>query len=53
MNAIETTQLTKRFGRITAVHNLNLVVKEGDIFGFLGLVGGVISSLFKKWNLLS
>ena len=29
-------QLTKRFGNMTAVRNLNLVVPAGEIFGFIG-----------------
>ncbi len=33
---IETVDLTKRYGRQTAVNGLNLSVKEGEIFGFLG-----------------
>lgn len=33
---IETTDLTKRYGRQKAVNGLNLKVKEGEIFGFLG-----------------
>jgi len=28
--------LTKRFGALTAVNNLNLEIKKGEIFGFLG-----------------
>lgn len=36
MNAIETIDLTKKFGNITAVDNVNLQVKEGEIFGLLG-----------------
>jgi ABC-2 type transport system ATP-binding protein len=36
MNAIETKDLTKRFGQLTAVDGLNLSVKEGEIFGLLG-----------------
>jgi len=35
-NAIETKKLTKRFGKITAVQNLNLTVPTGSIFAFLG-----------------
>lgn len=31
-----TEGLTKRFGKRTAVSNLNLIVNKGDIFGFLG-----------------
>jgi ABC-2 type transport system ATP-binding protein len=34
--AIETTNLTRRFGSLTAVAGLNLGVRTGEIFGFLG-----------------
>jgi ABC-2 type transport system ATP-binding protein len=34
--AIETTNLTRRFGAVTAVSGLNLQVRAGEIFGFLG-----------------
>ena len=34
--AIETTNLTRRFGTVTAVSSLNLGVRTGEIFGFLG-----------------
>ena len=34
--AVETKDLTKRFGTLTAVNSLNLKIKEGEIFGFLG-----------------
>ena len=33
---IETKNLTKNFGNLTAVDNLNLTIKDGDIFGFIG-----------------
>lgn len=36
---LETEGLTRRFGRLVAVNNLNLRVEEGDIYGFLGLNG--------------
>jgi ABC-2 type transport system ATP-binding protein len=36
MNAIETGHLLKRFGSVTAVNDVNLTVREGEIFGFLG-----------------
>jgi len=36
MAAIETRGLTKRFGDVVAVSDLDLVVEEGEIFGFLG-----------------
>ena len=34
--AIETINLTKRYGELTAVDRLNLRVSEGEIFGLLG-----------------
>ncbi|MBI5459426.1 ABC transporter ATP-binding protein [Methanobacterium sp.] len=35
-HAIELNNLTKKFGDFTAVDDLSLTVKEGEIFGFLG-----------------
>ena len=37
--AIETNQLTKRFGDVLAVDSVSLRVKAGEIYGFLGLNG--------------
>ena len=34
--AIRTFDLTKRFGRLTAVDRVNLQVRRGEVFGFLG-----------------
>ncbi|MEP7135762.1 MAG: ABC transporter ATP-binding protein [Chloroflexota bacterium] len=39
INAIETNQLTKRFGDVLAVDAINLRVGTGEIYGFLGLNG--------------
>ena len=36
MKAIESSNLTKKFDKVTAVNNLNLAIEEGEIFGFLG-----------------
>ena len=33
---IEIKHLTKVFGNLTAVDDLNLIIKQGDIFGFIG-----------------
>ena len=33
---IETKNLTKKFGNLTAVDHLNLSIEEGEIFGLLG-----------------
>jgi polyether ionophore transport system ATP-binding protein len=34
--AVRTENLTKRYGRLTAVDNLTLDVRAGEVFGFLG-----------------
>ena len=39
MNAIEVTDLTRRFGAFTAVDRLSFNVGQGEIFGFLGANG--------------
>jgi ABC-2 type transport system ATP-binding protein len=36
MAAIELSDVTKRFGEVTAVDGLDLAVPEGEVFGFLG-----------------
>jgi ABC-2 type transport system ATP-binding protein len=36
MKVLEITNLTKHYGRITAVNGLNLSVEEGQIYGILG-----------------
>jgi ABC-2 type transport system ATP-binding protein len=36
MSAIELKNLTKKYGSLTAVNNLNLEIENGEIFGFLG-----------------
>ncbi|GCC10736.1 daunorubicin/doxorubicin resistance ATP-binding protein DrrA [archaeon] len=49
---IETTDLTKRFGNFTAVKNLNLRVKRGEIYGFLGPNGAGKTTTIKMLNCL-
>ncbi len=39
MNAIETRELTRVFGDLTAVDRLNLTVPEGELFALLGVNG--------------
>jgi ABC-2 type transport system ATP-binding protein len=39
MNAIEAHNLKKSFGPVAAVDDIDITVKEGDIFGFLGQNG--------------
>ncbi|WP_232703298.1 ABC transporter ATP-binding protein [Halobacterium wangiae] len=36
MPAIELSGVTKRFGDVTALHDLDLEVQDGEIYGFLG-----------------
>jgi ABC-2 type transport system ATP-binding protein len=36
MTVLETNDLTKTFGDLTAVDDLNLAIEEGEIYGFLG-----------------
>jgi ABC-2 type transport system ATP-binding protein len=36
MSMIETINLTKKYGELTALNNLNLTVETGDCFGFIG-----------------
>jgi ABC-2 type transport system ATP-binding protein len=36
MNPVETTALTKQFGAVAAVKDLDLTVRAGEVYGFLG-----------------
>ncbi len=36
MIPVETHSLTKRFGKLTAVEDLNLKIESGELFGFIG-----------------
>lgn len=47
MFEIETQNLTKNFGRLLAVQNLNLQIPKGTIFGFLGPNGSGKSTTVK------
>ena len=39
MNTIVTANLSKQYGKLIAVNNLNLTIKEGELFSLLGLNG--------------
>jgi ABC-2 type transport system ATP-binding protein len=53
MNTIETHNLTRRFGRTEAVHELNLAVPTGSVFALLGPNGaGKTTTLKMIMNLL-
>ena len=47
MPAVTTTGLTRRFGEITAVQDVNLTVAPGQFFGFLGPNGAGKSTTIK------
>lgn len=52
MNAIEASNLTKKFGNFVAVDNITLVIKEGEIFGFLGPNGAGKTTTIKMLSTL-
>ena len=47
MNAIETNSLTKNYGKNRGIENINIGVKEGEIFGFIGPNGAGKSTLIR------
>lgn len=53
MNAIETKNLCKKYGDKTAVNNLNLTVREGELYGLLGVNGAGKSTTIKMLSTLT
>jgi ABC-2 type transport system ATP-binding protein len=52
-HAIETTRLTRRFGRLDAVHGLDMAVPEGSVFALIGPNGaGKTTTIKLLMNLL-
>jgi ABC-2 type transport system ATP-binding protein len=47
MAVIQTFGLTKKYGKITAVDNLNISIEEGEIFGLLGPNGAGKTTIIK------
>jgi len=45
--ALETIDLTRRFGKFVAVNNVSLTVNKGEIFGFLGANGAGKTTLIR------
>ena len=51
-NAIDTFDLTRRFGDFTAVDNVNLQVQRGEIYGLLGPNGAGKSTIIRMLSTL-
>lgn len=47
MYAVESVNLTKRFGTFTAVNNVNIAITQGSVYGFLGPNGSGKSTTIK------
>jgi ABC-2 type transport system ATP-binding protein len=52
MNAIIIANLTKKYGTLTAVDNLNLTIKRGELFSLLGLNGAGKTTTIKMLSCL-
>ena len=46
-NAIETADLTKRYGTLTALDNVTFEVARGELFGLIGPDGAGKTTLFR------
>jgi ABC-2 type transport system ATP-binding protein len=53
MNSIEVDHLTKRFGDLVAVNDINFEVAEGEIFGLLGPNGAGKTTLIRMMTTLT
>ena len=53
MQAIQTTNLTKRYKTLTAVDNLNLDIKQGELFSLLGINGAGKTTTIKMLTCLT
>lgn len=52
MNAITIRDLSKKYGELTAVDNLNLEIKKGELFALLGLNGAGKTTTIKMLSCL-
>ncbi len=52
MKAIQTINLTKQYGELTAVNNLNLTINEGELFSLLGVNGAGKTTTIKMLSCL-
>lgn len=52
MEAITTTNLTKKYGECIAVDNLNLTIQQGELFSLLGVNGAGKTTMIKMLSCL-
>ena len=52
MNAILIKELTKKYGKIVAVNNLNLTIEQGELFALLGVNGAGKTTTIKMLSCL-
>lgn len=52
MSAIIITNLTKKYGAVTAVENLNLIIEKGELFALLGMNGAGKTTIIKMLSCL-
>ena len=53
MDAIKTTNLTKKYKELTAVDNLNLKIEQGELFSLLGVNGAGKTTTIKMLSCLT
>ena len=53
MNAIKTVNLTKQYKDLIAVDNLNLQIKQGELFSLLGVNGAGKTTTIKMLSCLT
>ena len=53
MQAIKTTQLVKRYKNLTAVDNLGLEIRQGELFSLLGVNGAGKTTVIKMLSCLT
>ncbi|WP_314795224.1 ATP-binding cassette domain-containing protein, partial [Eggerthia catenaformis] len=52
MNSIIIKELTKKYGNVVAVNNLNLTIEQGELFALLGVNGAGKTTTIKMLSCL-
>ena len=52
MNSIIIKELTKKYGSVVAVNNLNLTIEQGELFALLGVNGAGKTTTIKMLSCL-